>query len=80
MPLIYVRTKPGRIAREAPKGNLIPEGKYVPVQHTPYIERLLSVHGDIEARQEAPASGVVNTDGKPGEAVTTGKGAAPAKK
>jgi len=53
MSLIYVRTKPGRIARQSPAGPAIPEDHYVGVQRTRYIDRLLNVHKDIERKPKA---------------------------
>lgn len=50
MPMIYVRAKPGVIARMSPRGPVIPHDKYVPVEDTAYIRRLLDHHGDIEKR------------------------------
>lgn len=50
MPSIWVRTLEGRIARTAARGKLIPHDKFVEVDYTPYIDRLLNVHGDIEER------------------------------
>lgn len=55
---ISVRALPDRISREAPDGPFIPSDRYVNVAHTPYIERLLNVHGDIEqepAKKAPPA-------------------------
>jgi hypothetical protein len=58
MPMIYVKTVEGRVARSAPRGPHIPSDRYVKVEHTPYIERLLTVHGDIirKPADEAPKS------------------------
>lgn len=56
MPKIYIRAKPGRVARISPRGAMIPEDRFIPVDLSPYIRRLLYVHGDIEARDgSAPA-------------------------
>ena len=52
-PKIYVKALPGRVARVSPRGAMIPSDQFVPVDHTPYVERLLKVHGDIEARATA---------------------------
>lgn len=52
MSIIYVRTVDGRIARSAPKGKFIPSDSFVPVEHTPYIDRLLNFHGDIEEQAQ----------------------------
>jgi hypothetical protein len=53
MSLIYVRTKPGRVAFQSPSGPPIPHENYVGVQHTHYIDRLLNVHKDIERKPKA---------------------------
>lgn len=59
-PYVSVKTKPGRVAFSAPRGgDAIPHDRYVPVERTPWIERLISVHGDIEvepATRNAPAA------------------------
>jgi hypothetical protein len=60
MSTIYVRTVPGRIAREAPRGPYIPSDQWVEVQVTPYIMRLLHVHCDIE--QYVPEDQVVEQE------------------
>ena len=52
MSMIYVRTKPGRVARMSPSGPPIPVDDYVAVPHTRYIDRLLNVHQDIEKKPE----------------------------
>lgn len=79
---IRVRALPDRIAREDPRGPFIPEDQFVSVRNTPYIQRLLNVHGDIEqepakvklakaptAKAEAPAQPPVapKADNKPEE-------------
>jgi hypothetical protein len=50
---LYVKALPGRVARVSPRGAMIPSDQFVPVDFTPYIRRLLKVHGDIEARDTA---------------------------
>lgn len=71
MSYIYVRTKPGRVARVSPSGRFIPHDTYASVEHTPYIDRLLNVHGDIEKKPEvstpvkAAASEPASEDAKP---------------
>lgn len=46
MAMIYVRTRPGR--RAYYEGKVLPQDKFVPVQDTPYIRRLINHHGDLE--------------------------------
>jgi hypothetical protein len=46
MPLIYVRSRPGRKAYF--EGQVIPEDKFVPVMETTHIRRLRDYWGDIE--------------------------------
>ncbi|MGL5734762.1 MAG: hypothetical protein ACRCYS_07840 [Beijerinckiaceae bacterium] len=60
---IYVKALPGRVARVSPRGAMIPSDHFVAVDFTPYVKRLLEVHGDIEL-QPAP----VKTDPKPNKA------------
>lgn len=50
MAQIYVRTKPGRVARTAPRGDLIPTDRFIAVQPSAYIDRLINIHGDIEVQ------------------------------
>lgn len=52
MSRIYVRTLPGRVARESRNGEFIPSDRFVPVSPSAYIDRLLNVHGDIEVQPE----------------------------
>lgn len=51
---IRVRAKAGRIAREHPRGPIIPEDKFVAVQNTSYIQRLIHHHGDLIVEQPRP--------------------------
>lgn len=48
MPRIYVRAKPGRVARLSPKGPYIPYDEFISAVQTPYLDRLANVHEDIE--------------------------------
>lgn len=53
---IKVKAVPGRVARTSRNGEFIPDDRYVRVAYTPYIQRLLNVHGDIvqePAREKA---------------------------
>lgn len=54
MQVISVRAVAGRVARKSPKGDFIPHDRYVPVEKTEYVARLLHVHGDIELEPEKP--------------------------
>ena len=53
MPMIYVRTRPGR--RADYEGKLIPNDKFEPVADTPYIRRLRDHWRDIE-QEGAPGT------------------------
>lgn len=56
MSLIYVKTKKGRVAFSAPRGGVrIPDDKFVEVEQTNYINRLIDYHGDLEV-EKAPAA------------------------
>jgi len=48
MPMIYVRTRPGRKAFY--QGKVIPQDNFIPVANTPYIQRLIRVWEDIEVQ------------------------------
>lgn len=51
MEKISVKAVQGRVAFTAARGGVrIPADKYVEVDKTPWIDRLLEVHGDIEAK------------------------------
>lgn len=57
MPMIKVRTVAGRKAYTAPRGGkLIPTDEFVSVEHTPYIDRLINFHGDLEVEKEKAKS------------------------
>jgi hypothetical protein len=45
---IFARTVAGRLARVSPTGKFIPNDRFIPVEMTPYVDRLLNVHRDIE--------------------------------
>jgi hypothetical protein len=57
MDYVIVKAVEGRIARTSKHGEFIPSDRYVRVEYTPYIKRLLDVHGDIvqEPVAQAPA-------------------------
>lgn len=46
MPMIYVRTKPGRAAYY--EGRVIPQDKFIPVSEDQYIRRLIDHWEDVE--------------------------------
>jgi hypothetical protein len=50
--MIYVRSKPDRVAFESLRGRKIPSDKFVAVAETEHIKRLIEVHGDIEVQQK----------------------------
>lgn len=63
MPMIKVRTVAGRKAYTAPRGGKpIPTDKFIDVEHTAYIDRLLNFHQDIE---QAPAAKKEENKAKP---------------
>ena len=62
MPMIYVKAVAGRVARESPKGRLLSSDKWEPVTETPYVRRLIEVHGDLVERKDVPK--VVKEDPK----------------
>lgn len=49
---IRARAVEGRIARLDPHGDFIPWDQYINIPNTPYIQRLLNWHGDIELEPE----------------------------
>lgn len=67
---IMARAVEGRIARESPHGPLIPHGTYTPLLMTPYLERLLNVHGDIELEPVKPAPAAPKKAPKPDNSAT----------
>jgi hypothetical protein len=62
---VRVRTVEGRVARESPRGEYIPTDRFVTVRRTPYIERLLYVHGDIVLEPTAEAQLPLGDDASP---------------
>ena len=63
MSTVYVRTLEGRVARVSPKGAFIPQKEFIGVKLTPYISRLVNVHGDIEIqRTKATAASAPKAD------------------
>ena len=49
---IRVKAVAGRIARNGPSGELIPDDRYVTVDETPYMKRLINHHGDVTVEPE----------------------------
>ena len=47
MARIEVKCVEGRIARTDPQGPFIPDDRFIKVEETPYIRRLIDVHGDL---------------------------------
>ena len=45
---VSIKAKAGRIARVSPNGSFIPHDKYVTVEKTSYVNRLIHVHQDVE--------------------------------
>lgn len=77
MSLISIKAKPGRVAFTAAKrGDRVPTDRYIQVQMTPWINRLLNVHGDIEV-EPAPAA---KPEAKPEAAPAAAPAKAPAEK
>ena len=50
---VRVRAVAGRIARTSPRGDFIPHDRYITVERTTYIDRLISVHGDVTVEPAA---------------------------
>jgi len=53
---VRVKAKPGRVARTAPRGQLIPEDRFVSVPWTAYMDRLVNVHKDVIVEDAKPAA------------------------
>lgn len=79
MPVIYVKTVKGRVARTSPKGAYIPTDKFVPVEDTAYIRRLLNHYGDIELEPPRKAKAAAQPETAP-EPVAVKADPAPEKK
>lgn len=57
MSLIYVKTKPGRRAFADRKDREeIPSDRFIGVENTPLIQRLIHFYGDIEVGQKPTAT------------------------
>jgi len=52
---INVKAKPDRVARVSPRGEMIPSDRFISVQVTPYILRLLNHHEDLIQESQPPA-------------------------
>jgi hypothetical protein len=64
MAKINVKAEKGRVAFSAPRnGFRIPEDKFVPVEDTPYIRRLIEYHGDLVV--ESTKKSAKSDGGKP---------------
>jgi len=70
MSRIKVKAVPGRVARTSRYGDFIPSDQFVSVERSPYINRLLNVHGDIV---EEPAKPVAKPAASKPTAVTADK-------
>ena len=68
MDIIKVKAVAGRVARISPRGAFIPHDRFIPVENTFYIQRLLRVHGDIEL-QPADEKPSAKQDRKPDQPV-----------
>lgn len=67
---IRVKAVAGRIARNGPRGELIPDDRFVTVDVTPYILRLINKHGDLTVEPEkkpAPVKAPVEKELKDGD-------------
>ena len=62
MSMIYVRAKPGRVARLSPTGQYLRSDEFTPTRLTPYLNRLANVHGDIEIVRELPKAKAAKAD------------------
>lgn len=49
---IRVKALPDRIVRTEPNGDFIPSDRFVTVEHTHYIDRLINFHGDLIVEPE----------------------------
>ena len=52
---VRVKAVAGRIARTSPRGDFIPTDRYITVERTNYIDRLINVHGDVTVEPAAVA-------------------------
>ena len=59
MPMIYVRTKPGR--KLFYEGKPIPHDNFVPVNDDPYIRRLINHWGDLEQEGGSDNTGAASS-------------------
>jgi len=52
---IKVKAKPDRVVRVSPRGEMIPSDRFIAVEATPYIMRLLNHHQDLIQEPQPPA-------------------------
>lgn len=65
MPKISVKAVEGRVAFSAPRGGTqIPNDRFVKVQDTPWVRRLIEVHGDVVIEDEKKSKSKVVDDPK----------------
>lgn len=65
MKMIKVKAVKGRVVREAPDGDFIPADRFVPVEETHYVRRLIDLHGDlIEQGPDQPTEPVAEPEPK----------------
>lgn len=52
---VRVKALEGRVVRVSPQGAFVPNDRFVAVTRTPYVQRLIDVHGDVvvESKQTA---------------------------
>lgn len=57
MPLVTVKAAPGRTAVTAPRGGRdIPSDRFITIERTPFIDRLIRIHGDLIVKDDKPAA------------------------
>lgn len=54
MTVVKIKAKPDRVARVSPRGSFIPSDRFIPVEETPYIRRLINVHKDVIVEPKKP--------------------------
>ena len=52
---VRIKALEGRVVRVAPQGAFVPTDRFVTAKRTPYVQRLIDVHGDVveEPKQTA---------------------------
>lgn len=70
---VRLKAKKGRIARVSARGEMIPHDRFINVQMTPYVQRLINKWGDVEVEPQNKRSKSQGYQTHPGAPEETAK-------